>query len=424
MAIRCDVVVLGSGFAGLMSARQLARFGYRVVLIERAGRILAGASGHNEGWLHAGTYHAISIQDRQQARIVAARCIAGYRRIRREFPDCVEPQQYPTVAVVRHESLAETLSRWDAAEVWCRPASGRGLTALRREVSILDTERAFLVADRGIDTTALGACLAHEFRRDGGSLLVATNAVADGDSALRLSGPMSAKVRYRFLVCATGFATRSACASLGLAPPPIRLWRSHLASLPRLAASSVFALAPGEAAMVNHRERSVVGLNEDALLVTEPTFVPHRGTTVRLADAIRVRFPGADLRRAAITACVKVDVLDTHPARSLNLSTVPLAENAVCVLPGKMTEAPIAADMVADHVVGHLGPPNHREMLRDTPAQGPEPVALDQGQPLVTHDQSGPHDSPEERPLPGTNRAPRPGRTELSTWDRGARHRR
>src|SRR5262249_21205486 len=154
-----------------------------------------------------------------------------------------------------------------------------------------------------------------------------THAVTAGGDALRLSGATTATVRYRFLVCAAGYATSSACADLGLTPPPIRLWRSHLASLPRLAASSVFALAPGEAAMVNHRERSVVGLNEDASPVTGPTFVPHPGTTARLADAIRARFPNAELHRAVMTACVKVDVLDTHPARSLNLSTVPLAEN-------------------------------------------------------------------------------------------------
>jgi len=46
--LRADVVVVGAGFAGLSSAIELAKRGYRVVVLE-ADRICSGASGRNGG---------------------------------------------------------------------------------------------------------------------------------------------------------------------------------------------------------------------------------------------------------------------------------------------------------------------------------------------------------------------------------------
>src|SRR3989339_610846 len=46
--ISADVLVVGAGFAGLSAAIELARRGYRVVVLE-ADRVCAGASGRNGG---------------------------------------------------------------------------------------------------------------------------------------------------------------------------------------------------------------------------------------------------------------------------------------------------------------------------------------------------------------------------------------
>src|SRR5271167_5092610 len=48
-----DVCVIGGGLAGLTTAREVARAGWSVVLIE-AGRIAASASGRNTGFVLPG----------------------------------------------------------------------------------------------------------------------------------------------------------------------------------------------------------------------------------------------------------------------------------------------------------------------------------------------------------------------------------
>src|SRR5262249_61795813 len=52
-AVRVDVAVVGGGFAGLHTARLLAKRGLSVVLVERR-RIGWGASGRNGGFVGAG----------------------------------------------------------------------------------------------------------------------------------------------------------------------------------------------------------------------------------------------------------------------------------------------------------------------------------------------------------------------------------
>lgn len=48
-----DVLVLGAGVAGLLSARALAGRGYRVTVVEKDG-LASGQSGHSHGYLHRG----------------------------------------------------------------------------------------------------------------------------------------------------------------------------------------------------------------------------------------------------------------------------------------------------------------------------------------------------------------------------------
>ncbi|MFK0257737.1 FAD-dependent oxidoreductase [Streptomyces sp. NPDC090445] len=355
--LRFDVVVVGAGFAGLMCADRLSRLGYRVAIVEKAEATLAGTSSRNEGWLHAGTYHALSIPQRREAMAVAKRCRLGWEEIQRRFPECVEVEKGKAVAIVPESSLAESLSRWEEAQVGHTPLTPTQYEQLDGYVSIGRDEAAFSVDDTGINTRMLAASLLSELRTRGVRVFLGAEILGRADGLLRLHahGETHA-LEHRFVVCAAGYSTERACAQLGLPPTPVRLWRSHLVTLPRVAPLSVFGVAAQQAAMINHGAWSIIGFNEDATVVDAPTFEVDPAVADRLEEAVRRRFPAADMKATRRTACVKVDYApDANSARSLNVRMLPVTGDAVVVLPGKMTEAPFSANVVASHVFDMLG---------------------------------------------------------------------
>jgi glycine/D-amino acid oxidase-like deaminating enzyme len=363
----CDVVVVGAGFAGLMCADRLSRLGYRVAIIEKAAAALAGTSSRNEGWLHAGTYHALSVRDRREAISVARRCRFGWEEVQRRFPECVEQERGKAVAVVPEAMTMEALSRWEEAQVGHLPLTNAQRAQLG-DLHVGEDELAFAVDDLGINTRMLAAGLLAELATRGVRIFFGAEVIDRDGARLRIrSRDETVPLEYRFIVCAAGYQTASACAELGLPPMDVRLWRSHLVTLPRLAPVSVFGVAPGHAAMINHGSWSIVGLNEDATVVDSPAFDVDPAVAALLDEAVRHRFPDADLSSARRTACVKVDyTVDDSGPRSLNVRMLPVSENAVVVLPGQMTEAPYSANVVAGHVFVALGPGTVTERPIDT----------------------------------------------------------
>lgn len=61
------VLVVGAGIAGLTIAYKLAQHGLNPTIIDSSDYVADGSTIRNEGWLHAGTFHAQSISDPEQA---------------------------------------------------------------------------------------------------------------------------------------------------------------------------------------------------------------------------------------------------------------------------------------------------------------------------------------------------------------------
>jgi hypothetical protein len=226
--------------------------------------------------------------------------------------------------------------------------------------TLLDDENAFAVADLGVNVRILAALLATEIEAHKGMLLLGALPHLKDQSTLRLDHPDGSvqSVEFDMLVIATGYATAEVCSGFGLTPPTIRLWRSHLVSMPRVGAASVFSVHPGEGAGINHGNWTVMGLNEDAELVGEPSFTPTEPAVTNIVRAAQRRFPIARKLDMQVTACVKVDVEETlNQDRSLNVKVVEIADGVVCALPGKMTETPVTANIVIDSVFARLGAP-------------------------------------------------------------------
>lgn len=79
-----DVIIIGGGATGAGIARDCARRGLRVTLVERDD-IATGATGRNHGLLHSGARYAVT--DPESAR----ECIAENAILKRVARHCVEP---------------------------------------------------------------------------------------------------------------------------------------------------------------------------------------------------------------------------------------------------------------------------------------------------------------------------------------------
>ena len=70
MAESADVVVIGAGVVGLACARQLARQGREVLVLERQGLVGSETSSRNSEVIHAGIYYP-------RGSLKAQLCVAG-----------------------------------------------------------------------------------------------------------------------------------------------------------------------------------------------------------------------------------------------------------------------------------------------------------------------------------------------------------
>jgi glycerol-3-phosphate dehydrogenase len=351
-----DVAVIGGGVAGLTIASRLAMLGYGVALIEQGQHFGVGSSTRNEGWLHAGTFHATSVTDPEEAFAVARRCIYGFETIQRYAPECINDDEQ-SFAIVPESLLEHALERWDSCGVSYKVATTTQLQTVSTDVVLQPGDSLFAVRDVGINTRILMTRYLHDLQREGAGISLDARPVswAGGNLTLRRRSGSLLQFRCGQLVVAAGYGCERLLADLGLPKQQFRYWKSHLCISPRLSHSAIFSIASGEAAMMTHQDKSITGLNQDATPIERPNFEPTEEGMKALGKALKERFRCVPSDLVRFTACTKLDLVeDTASARSLNVCVRRIAQDAIIALPGKMTETPYVADQVVRELFGSL----------------------------------------------------------------------
>lgn len=344
------VLVVGNGIAGWAIAVGLAEAGFPTRLLD-AGQVGTAATLKNEGWLHAGTYHAVSQATDAAALAVADRTQRGGRAILRDFPEVLERVSDRSVALISHDlEIEAVVDRWHLCGVEARSLTLAQTRDLLPELALGDTRAAFLVADQAVNSALLIDRLRNRFVRAGGKVLRGTAAGLpdEGVEIAKANGSLR-HVTPALTVWAAGYAGIRMAAPLlaaqGLTP---RLWRSHLLISDPVSTRSWFELQPGGLGHMHHLTHCVIGLNDDAVDITHAVEGDDPGD-LKADLAFRSgldRFgllPVLD-HNGRVVPCTKVDLAAAVGTnRDLILRSVFARPDLVVALPGKMTEAPVLA---------------------------------------------------------------------------------
>jgi glycine/D-amino acid oxidase-like deaminating enzyme len=370
--LKSDIIVNGAGVAGLWLTQKLSEAGYSVLVLERNAVLAGYASTRNEGWLHHGTYHGAAIPDRDIALRVARQTLDGFRQTLRFAPEAVEEETSQTFALIKDLDTVEVESRWSEVGVPFHRISERTFGGLVPEVRTRDASAFYRVNDVSIDSRILYRKLLKSAVNRGACVLVNAQIQSfDGMRASVQTPPGVELCEAGMFVYAAGFGIKEFFLtrfekSIDL---PLRLWKSHLVDLPRVARHGVFFLDAGEATLMHHKTWTIAGFNSDSTAVSDPSFDIIPDSIDVAQAALRRMLHRVDFTRAQPRACMKVDrdpgaEVDifvapdgtSYPRPQLGVTFGQPVPGHLWVLPGKMTEAPYVADTVLSIIRGQLTP--------------------------------------------------------------------
>jgi L-2-hydroxyglutarate oxidase len=223
---RFDLAIIGAGIVGLATARELLarRPGMRIAVVDRAGEVGTGQTGHNSGVIHAGIYY-------KPGSLKAKLCVDGAARM---YAFCEERG----IAVERCGKVIVALSESELGRLaeLERRGQANGVPGLRRltapEITELEPHCTGIAGlhspNTGIvDFAAVARALADDVRQVGGEIVLgrAVTGVARDNGEVRLGG---AEVAARNAVfCAGGQASRLALAAGASEDPRIVPFRGQ-----------------------------------------------------------------------------------------------------------------------------------------------------------------------------------------------------
>lgn len=357
MRERFDDIVIGTGIAGLETARLLQGAGRSVCIIESAAMIGTGATTHNEGWLHAGTYHAGAIPDRCEAIKVGRLCKYGFDRIVEMYPQSISPTNARTYAIIRDDSAVdETTSRWAEAGVKFDPVSLSTVLEQNAELNFAGNEVAFRVSDLAISTPELMKLIYREIQRQNCcspiTFAMAAKIVALDPSSHRVQvvhkGEMR-EFRAENIIYAAGVGNRELAARFLDRPDLIRLFRGHIVIMSKLTIDQFVVMDKGSPTWMNHAKYSVIGMTRMSEEVTTEDYSINRET----ADNIVASVQSMILQPVEVHltySCLKPTITDGQ-YQSLAPSLLEPEKGNYLLLPGKMTEAPVICEALLDKIL-------------------------------------------------------------------------
>jgi glycine/D-amino acid oxidase-like deaminating enzyme len=356
--IKSDITIVGGGIAGLWLAKELVDQGLSVNVVEKSTSLADGPTTRNEGWLHAGTYHAIAVQNEDEARRVTERTLYGHNAIVDFAPESIDHER--SFAFAGSDDLAhEAVERWNRLGIRYEPTNPNNLP----DADMLSKETisaAFSVRDKSVNSVTLCQKLAQYIIARGAKIITGVHFDPQDDNLADLhtkTGERFSVESEKFLLTA-GVGTNELVKKITGQELLMRYFKAHLLVMPRVTQHNYFYLDVGEAGVMNHGRASIVGINRDGLEISRPNYDMVLEKQELVKQAVSRMMPEAtgyekNKGKLLTTACCKPDIYKSpEDTQSLNIQLFSLTDTYACALPGKMTEAPYLAKEAAAFLNG------------------------------------------------------------------------
>jgi glycine/D-amino acid oxidase-like deaminating enzyme len=356
-----DIAISGAGAAGLMLAQKFSRLGYRTALIEKEREIAGGPSTKNEGWLHPGTLHAVLVNDSQKATEVAQRCRYGFDQIKAYAPEAIEDNIDQTLALVKTPGKASFAEeRWQRAGVPYRLITKDHMRVVAPQLDLDAIHAGYQVLDLSLNTRILYQKLLTDSIRAGTTVFTQAQLLPEDErkAVLQFTNGRRLPITANRFIHVTGNSIGDSYKLVTGETLPVRIFKAHMVIAPRLVGPNAFYLESGEAALMNHREKSMVGQHEDAMLVEgTPDFDVVQERANMVYEATRRLIPGVESVRGQVKyiACLKPDVSLGQRSTGEQIFRSPGGTH-IFGLPGKMTQTPHFADMLVQDIFEESSP--------------------------------------------------------------------
>ena len=167
-----NAVVVGTGILGLILAKRLLDIGQTVAVIEKSATIAHGASSKNHGWLHQGTTHALSADDKEQGWETARHLQYGHSFFKSYAPECFDEPFLKSYAVTKDASRAAfARKRWTECEVPFRELTKEEFERIEPNIREGAASYFFEVADSRLNNRMLFMKLLAEIKEKGAIVL-------------------------------------------------------------------------------------------------------------------------------------------------------------------------------------------------------------------------------------------------------------
>jgi len=354
-----DIVVVGGGCAGLFVLEAMSSLGLRTLLVERESKLASGPSIRNGAYVHAGSYHSVSLADYNRSEATVRACMTGAERLRRMFPEAVLNYGLPVHMLARDEEYAKlAIDRWENFGVEYKLKSR---DELRKRYPILDVGKISLgaeVADFHVNWRIIFQKLLHSARQNGAEVVLSASLRLEDEGVIRIHEKNcdTIKIKASKIIYCTGYGTEELLrdnAHRFVSAPHIRLWRSHVLVLPPLPQVGWMFVDPGQVSVTPQIGHTLVCQAKEEELIDSAVFESCRDRLAGIASAFSDIVPNHETALASAVghSCIKVSIGNSSEfERNVDYTISRVSDTEIIALPGKSSAAPVLADAVVQFV--------------------------------------------------------------------------